>query len=171
VDSVSFFQALFNPIFRLKIPYLLTDNREVWLASLSCLAPLSEFLTQACATEAVKFSLYHGNSVISDGFPFLNKYSGIAVPLPVFLMNTFGFFGIIPFAIVYVILFIFVEASCNRRYTLLARGFFLLSSLRIVSAIIEDAFALSNSLPLMISLSILLPLASIKFRSRSIVLT
>jgi hypothetical protein len=88
----SIYEYLLNPITRLNFSALVKFQLGYGLEYIYCLLPTMQY-NDLCNGESFKYAYLANNPKISADFPFLSKFSGVAIPLPVYFYNMFGIFG------------------------------------------------------------------------------
>jgi hypothetical protein len=136
-DERNFFEYIFNPFTRLNYAALVSFKLGHGLDSAYCLFPTLQYSSD-CGGEKFKFEYLSSHSKVGVGFPGLSKYSGVAIPLPVYIYNIFGFLGL--FITVYVILITVKIHSFtkNSQVSISFRVFAFVILISLVSALIED---------------------------------
>lgn len=137
IDDKSIFEYLLNPFTRLNFTTLANFRFGHGVEDTYCLIPTLHYSNE-CNGESFKLQYLSGHSKIATGFPNLSKYSGIAIPLPVYIYNIFGFLGIfITITLVLIIAATYTYAKASHASILkkILAFTFLIS---LVSAMIED---------------------------------
>ena len=154
----SIYEYLLNPITRLNFSALVKFQFGYGLEYIYCLLPTMQY-HDLCNGESFKYAYLANNPKISEGFPFLSKFSGVAIPLPVYFYNIFGFFGTtINAAVITLIgtLYFYIERNRSSTFGRIMAFIVLIS---ISSAMVEDMMAiqfLDQSLIIGISLYVLI---------------
>ncbi|MDF1641264.1 hypothetical protein [Thalassolituus oleivorans] len=133
-----FLDAVMNPFLRQNFQALLMykwsgDNEGL---SIFCMfAAVNSFL--GCGPEEWKYSMYGSISGFKNLMPMLGNYSGIAIPMPVYLYNEYGYLGI-PLNVFYYLIGIgtWCLAWSSRHYIIIF--FSLTVSLGILGSVLED---------------------------------
>lgn len=130
-------EYLLNPLTRLNFTTLAKIRFGHGLDSASCLIPTFQYMDY-CDGELLKFKYFSGHSEISTGFPNLSKYSGIAMPLPVYLFNTIGFFSIFPIVFILLLTKKIYTYVATSGAALFRRSIALVFLTALSSALVED---------------------------------
>jgi len=144
------FASMTNAFVRQKIPFLLNINTNSPSDILHCGLPLAGKILSCSNPELLKQDFFTPHlSALVSGFPRLNLYSGIAIPLPVVLYNIYGPFvaAFFLYCFLLVILF-FVYITFNDKASVLFRFISLIFVTRMTGAIIEDYYTWFASIPL-----------------------
>lgn len=97
-DNLSFndlYNTSLHVLGRLSIRYVLNSPQYYSYDGLQCLIPLINSFPSVCDLEAVKGMLVNQNMNIMKEMPFINKLTGVAMPLPVFIHNIVGLGGVV----------------------------------------------------------------------------
>lgn len=94
LDDKSLVSYLLNPFLRMNFNAIVFYNFLHGLSDMQCILPFSGLL-DACDSESFKYNFFSVNPYIYEGFKNLSKYSGVALPLPVYFYNMFGYLAIV----------------------------------------------------------------------------
>ena len=140
IDEKGTFDYLLNPITRLNFSALVRHDIGHGISQIHCLLPTMQY-SDICGGEFLKTEYLSNNSKISSGFPLLSKFSGVAIPLPVFLYNIFGMLGTAFFTGVLIFIAMLYKYIENRRSGLIGKIIGLALLLTITSTLVEDFLA------------------------------
>jgi hypothetical protein len=79
---------------RLSIRYVLNPPQNYSYEGMQCLIPIVNSFQSFCDLESVKGMIVNQNMNIMLEMPFIDKVTGVAMPLPVFVYNLLGLSGV-----------------------------------------------------------------------------
>lgn len=140
-DEKSIYEHFFNPLTRLNFPALIKYQLGYGADQIYCLLPTMQY-SDVCNGESFKTNYFSNNPKISLGFPLLSKFSGVAIPLPVYFYNIFGIFAASINAIFLTIIAILYNYIEGDRPIILGKILALLLVISLGTALVEDMTAL-----------------------------
>lgn len=149
---------LLNPFTRLNYRAITYFKIGHGLNDFECMLPAFEFI-EKCNSESFKYNFFSINPNISNDFLNLSKYSGIAMPLPLYMYNIFGFFAI-PFTALFLITINFLYSNAkSEKINILKRILCFVVLTHFFGALFEDILQI-RSLDVDISLLLIIFLLS-----------
>ena len=140
-EEKSIYEHFFNPLTRLNLPALIKYQLGYGADQIYCLLPTMQY-SDICNGESFKTNYFSNNPKISLGFPLLSKFSGVAIPLPVYFYNLFGIFAASINAIFLTIIAILYNYIEGDRPIILGKILALLLVISLGTALVEDMTAL-----------------------------
>lgn len=131
------YEYFLNPLTRLNIPALTRYQIGYGMDQLHCLLPTMQY-SEVCNSESFKANYFSNNPKISSGFPLLSKFSGVAIPLPVYFYNMFGFFAASVNAIFLAVIAVLYHYIEGNRSVILGKILALLLLISLSAALVED---------------------------------